>query len=168
MRLLLLGLLFMSLSIQANLPHEFHFSKCQIEYKTEEEAIQITMNLFIDDLEIALEKRGHKSLFLGSEREHPDATKYLLDYLQSSFQVAINDTEVTYDFIGKETSEDLSGLWCYFELTSIEELRSIDIKNATLTEIYDDQKNVVQVKGPYGKKGYFLLNKQNKTQRLEF
>lgn len=168
MRLLFSLLLIMGLCIQANLPHEFHFSKCQIEYQADTQALQISMHLFIDDVELALEKRGYESLFLCTEREHPDANKHLLDYLESSFQLAINDKAVAYQFVGKEITEDLSGMWCYFEIEKLKKLKTLEIRNSILTEIHDDQKNVLQVQGPSGNKAYSLLDKEHKKERLEF
>ena len=168
MRLLFSLFLIVGLCIQANLPHEFHFSKCQIEYQADTQVLQITMHLFIDDVELALEKRGHKGLFLCTEREHPDANAHLLDYLESSFQLATNDKTVAYQFVGKEITEDLSGMWCYFEIEKLKKLKTLEIQNSILTEIHDDQKNMMHVKGPADKESYCLLNKQDKTKHLKF
>lgn len=165
---ILLLLFFVGLQVQANLPHEFHFSKCQIEYKKEAQALQISLHLFIDDLELALEQRGHTGLFIGSEKEQPDAPARVYEYLQSSFQIIVNDTPVDYAFLGKETSEDLAGLWCYLEITDVSSIQSMQVKNSILTELYDDQKNVVQIKGPNAQKKYFLFHRQQKEQGVQF
>lgn len=168
MQQLILFLLPLFVGVHTSLPHEFHVSKCQIEYKSSEQALQISMQIFIDDLELALEGKGHKSLFLCSEKEAADAEVYLLEYLQETFQVQINNADRNYTFIGKETSDDLASIWCYFEITDIAELRHIWIRNSTLMEVFEDQKNIIHVKGPNSKKGYFLLNQQNKKQSIAF
>ena len=53
--------------------HDFHLSKCDIIYSTEEKAFQISLQLFIDDLEIALAAEGHENLGICTPNESDKA-----------------------------------------------------------------------------------------------
>ncbi len=143
--------------------HDFHVSRCLIHYAEEESSLQITLHVFLDDLEEALSRRGAEQLFLGTELEKEGAGVYVERYLRQQFEIRINGKQVEYVYLGRELSDDLMGLWCYLEITSISEFREISIRNQILMEVFDDQKNIIQLEGPSGKKGSMLFN-QGKTE----
>ena len=148
--------------------HEFHLSKCQIEFNLNEKALQISMHIFIDDLEEALRKQGSGKLFIGTEKETNKADDYLLKYLKDHFHLKVNDQKVEYEFIGKETSEDLQAIWCYLEITNIEIVESIDVENNLLMEVFADQKNIIHIMMPNKEQGYFMLEKGKSNDKATF
>ncbi|MEM6317074.1 MAG: DUF6702 family protein [Bacteroidota bacterium] len=148
--------------------HEFHISKCQIEYNEKESALQMTLHLFIDDLEEALAMQGAVNLFICTEKEAEKAEIYMYKYLQRQLKIQLDDSTVDYTFIGKEVSEDLIGVWCYLEVENIPTFEKLSVRNGILTETFEDQKNIVSVVGPQKKKGYFLLDATQKEASLNF
>lgn len=149
--------------------HEFHLSKCLIEYNEAEQALQISMHLFVDDLEDALRLQGKDKLQIGTPKEDPKADEYVENYLADHFRLIVNGNEVKHNFLGKEPGEDPLSLWCYIEITGINKLGSLQIKNSLLIETFEDQKNLVSVIGPDKVKGYFILEKDKETSDiLEF
>ena len=99
--------------------HDFHVSKCLIEYNPQANALQISMHIFIDDLELALESQGTERLFICTRMEHPKAETYMQRYLEQNFKLTVNQKPIKYDFLGKEISEDMAAVWCYLEITDI-------------------------------------------------
>jgi hypothetical protein len=153
-----------SFSLQHTPPvHDFHVSKCLIEYRPDEQALQISLHLFIDDLEYALEQRGQKDLYICTAREKESADKIIAAYLARKLSLEVNNRKHAFEFIGKEVSDDLSGIWCYLEITNIKELKALSIHNSILLEIFDDQKNIVSLTGP-NQRGTLLLQKGNDTE----
>ena len=148
--------------------HEFHVSKCQIEFNLQEKALQISMHIFIDDLEDALRKQGSGKLFIGTEKESAEADMHFFQYLNSHFKLKVNDQDVEYDFVGKETSEDLQAIWCYLEITNIEAVKSIVVENSLLMEVFADQKNIIHIMMPNKKQGYFMLEKGKSSEKTTF
>ena len=148
--------------------HEFHVSKLIVEHSQEDKALQITLHLFIDDLEEALREQGADNLFLCTERESKKADEYLYKYLQQKLKLQKGGQELKFDYVGKEVSEDLQAVWCYLEITDINAIKQLNISNSLLMEIFDDQKNIVNVRIPGVKQGYFLLVKGNSSKDLEF
>ena len=61
--------------------HEFHLSNTIVNYNSEEKAIQITMRIFIDDLELALQGIGHDSLKLCTSKEKQSAEQHVFEYI---------------------------------------------------------------------------------------
>ncbi len=142
--------------------HAFHLSKCDIEYSVGQKSLQVTLHVFIDDLEAALRKQGRDHLFVGSEREVPSANGFIAAYLQEKLIISVNQKKQKAIFLGKETTKDLSAVWIYLEIKDVSEIRDIFVEDKLLTEVFDDQKNIVQIKASGKKGGYFILDK-NKT-----
>ncbi|MFT7603922.1 MAG: hypothetical protein ACI8VT_001490, partial [Saprospiraceae bacterium] len=73
-----------------------------------------------------------------------------------------------FEFIGKEQSEDLQAVWCYLEVTNIKFFNSIEVTNSLLMEVFEDQKNIVHIKAPDNKQGYFLFQKGQEHDKVTF
>lgn len=149
-------------------PHEFHISKCLIEYNEKEKALQVTLHLFIDDLEEALREQGADKLFICTEKESEKAEDYIYKYLQQKLEISLDEQTVNYTFIGKEMSEDMVAVWCYLELENVESFDKLYVKNRILLDTFDDQKNIISIVGPKKKKGYLLFNNAKNEETLEF
>ena len=128
--------------------HDFHVSKCLIEFNQDEAALQMSLYIFIDDLEEGLRQKGYDQLFICTKQEAAEANDLINEYLGQHFQLRVNGQEESFEFIGKEISDDLSAVWCYLEITKIQELKALEIKNNILFSIFNDQKNIVSVIGP--------------------
>lgn len=170
MKLLLVSLaLFWNFTIVKSVEmHAFHISKTDMVFKPTEKSLQITMHIFIDDLELALEKQGQSKLFVGTEREKKEVNNLINNYLQSNFSIQINGKKITFEWLGKETTSDKQALWIYLEIKNIREVRNISVENRVLTEVFADQKNIVQVNIPSKKQGYFLLTKSKTSDTASF
>ncbi len=148
--------------------HEFHLSKCMIEYSPADEALQIMLHVYLDDLEEALRQQGADKLFLCTEKEDPKAETYLYRYLQQVFQLNVNGQNASYSFVGKEQSEDLQAVWCYLEITDIEQVKHIEMNNSLLMEVFDDQKNIVHIVAAKNNEEHFLFQKGHETEQASF
>jgi hypothetical protein len=148
--------------------HAFHLSKTDIVFQPKEKTLQITMHLFIDDLEIALEKQGHKSLAVGAEKEKKEVNQLIINYLQQGFSLNVNDKKVNFSFVGKETTADRQALWIYLEVKDLKNIKTLTVENKVLTEVHPDQKNMVQIMVPTKKANSFVLEKSKPTGTAKF
>ncbi len=149
--------------------HEFHVSKCVIEYKAEKSEVQISMNIFIDDLETALQAMGVDSLYIGTEKESIETDTYIHKYLDEVFTLGINeDNDLERLFIGKEISEDLTSIWCYLQIKTEEPIQSMFIKNSILLETFDDQSNITKIVGPEQKKSSFMSTRGDDEKKISY
>lgn len=148
--------------------HDFHVSKCLVEYNAADKALQISLHVFVDDLEEALRQQGYDNLQIGTTKEHPQAEDYLRGYLQKSFHVEVDDRPLVVNLLGKELSDDYLAVWCYLEITGIENFHKLKLSNTILMELFDDQTNMVTVKGPAGKRDGFLFQKGKAEGTVNF
>jgi len=148
--------------------HEFHLSKSTINYNTTEQAIQITMNLFIDDLELALKEYGADSLQICTRYESDDAEDYILQYINDRLIIIIDDKPVEVSFIGKEQSDDLEAVWCYFEVLDIGSIRQLSVQNTIMTDLFDDQKNITSIRKDKHRIEDILFSTKKTTENIPF
>ena len=149
--------------------HGFHMSHCNINYKMEEQRLQISLSLVIDDLEQGLTERGVPKLYLFEQKENDQADAYLMQYFEENFQLQMDQKKVAYQWVGKEIDDDLEGMWVYLEVVDLAAFTKLQITNKILMDHLDDQKNIVSIQGTEDLKGYFLFQKGDvvKTLNLE-
>lgn len=148
--------------------HNFHLSKALVEYNETEKAIQVSMHIFLDDLEEALRRKGLDDLHFCTKKENEFAEAYLEAYLREHFILTVNGQKADYQFLGKEPSGDYQGAWCYIEVENVHQLSEISIHNDLLMETFEDQKNVIQLIGPNKKRGTLLLQKGREAETVKF
>ncbi len=159
MDMLLLLLTFLHLfSHPSEVLHDFHMSKTEVHYNDSRHTLEVSLHVFIDDLEQAIIESGVDTLHLSTSLEHRRADEYIGAYLNQHFALVVNGLPVKLNFIGKEESPDLLALWCYLEGVDIEHPREVSIQNKVLTEIFDDQQNMV-VFTAAGLRKFVLLDK---------
>ncbi|HMQ64218.1 MAG TPA: hypothetical protein PKE06_26275 [Flavilitoribacter sp.] len=148
--------------------HQFHVSKCLIEYSEADHTLQVSMHIFIDDLEEALRRLGADKLFICTKMEDPKAETYVERYIADHLSVTVNGKKQNFTFIGKEPSEDLVGVWCYLESGKVDAVRDVSLKFDLLMEAFDDQKNLVSILGPKKQQGSFLFEKGAAEDKISF
>ncbi|MDT0608610.1 DUF6702 family protein [Croceitalea rosinachiae] len=142
--------------------HKFYVSVTNINYSEKDDALQITTRIFIDDFEAVLLERYGISALLATDEEAAIAQDYMIKYLKSKFLVLLNDKQVVFNYIGKKYDNDV--VICYLEVANIgfDELKSIEIQNEILTDMYEEQKNLVHIKYKGKKKSFVLIKENNK------
>lgn len=165
----LLVLLFTLLSIPQSLDqnHQFHLSKAMVKYNEAETAVQISLHLFIDDLEYALKHQGADSLYIGTDKENEKSNLYIEKYLSERLNIFVDDKNLEFKFLGKELSEDLIAIWVYLEAYEVKEFKKVEIQNSILTEVFEDQRNIMNVTA-YGIEEYLLLDIEVAKQKLSW
>lgn len=153
-------LLFMLNNTEA---HPFYVSVTQIDYK--EKTLQITLKIFIEDLEKALNTAGKPSLNLGEKSEIKESEQYIQEYLKGKFRVTINNTPQMYSYVGKEEEND--AVWVYLEISTIENVNSLEVYNSIITEQYSEQTNLVHTNID-GTKKSLILNKNKPVDKLTY
>lgn len=135
--------------------HKYYISLCEVEYVEEDQSVQIILGLFIDDIEVILNKEHPKKLNLGTDIEDQNSDEYYETYLNKHFKVIINKELNPYQFIGKQYDDDIVRF--YLEIENIKQLKSIEILNTCLIKDFEDQQNIIKIK----------INKLHKTFYLD-
>ncbi|MBD0852327.1 DUF6702 family protein [Maribacter arenosus] len=142
--------------------HKFYVSVTNINYSEKTEAIQITSRVFIDDFEDVLFERYGIDSHLATDMETELANEYIEKYFKAKFLVHINRKQSTYTFLGKKYDNDV--MICYMEIPEVdgERIKSITVQNEILTDLFEEQQNVVHLKVKGKKKSFVLIKENNK------
>lgn len=161
------SLIFFTVFVFAGSPtlHDIHISKAEINYKTEEKVIQISLHIFLDDLEDELKLMGGHNLHLCTEKETEEAEEYLLKYINQNFKLQSQGRPLELDFVGKEVSEDLVAVWCYLMIEDIE-IDQLDLNYQIMLSRFDDQKNIIAFKKNGKREGFYILDHEASEQKL--
>lgn len=148
--------------------HAFHVSKCQIEYKEQEEMLDIILHIFIDDFEDALSLAGYGKVKViepkQESKDHNSIEAYISEKLV--LKIAGKECELTLD--RTERSDDGLAAWCFLTARGISDLKQMDIGNEILMELYNDQKNIVNVLGPNNREGYLIFYGKKRQEKITF
>ena len=148
--------------------HDFHISRCEINWDEKSGDLQIAAHIFIDDLETALQWKGVKGLRIGTDKESKEADRYITNYLSQHLRCKDQNSALTFSFLGKEVSEDKMAVWCYLEVSSQKQIKKLTVENSLLTEIFPDQKNIVEFTLNGKRSGFVILDGKKKAETFVF
>lgn len=147
--------------------HAIHLSKCEIQYNAEANTLEVATQIYLDDLQTVLAKEGASDLHLCTDKEVSTAESILAQYLEKKLQIQIDNKATAGKFIGKEASEDQLAVWSYMEFPMPSNFSQIKIKYNVLMDLYDDQKNIINIKVK-GKTGYMLFSSKHFEESVNY
>ena len=157
----LILILFFSL-VSFTVAHKFYVSVTHIQYSEQEETLQVTTRIFIDDLEAVLLERYGVKTDLATDLEAEIADDYIGKYLRRKMVFTVNGSVVPYTFLGKEYDTDIA--ICYIEIPvgPLADIQQIEIQNEVLMDLFEEQQNVVHFRIDGKRRSYVLLRENNK------
>lgn len=142
--------------------HKFYVSTTTIEYNQKANSLQISAQVFTDDLERALREQNQEL------RLDPDSNQVLVDqgittYFKETLKFIEGKTELEYHFLGKEYVKDITK--CYLELSFKKTPKKIALFNRLFFNLFEEQQNIVHFKNST-KRNSFMLHKKEPTVTL--
>jgi len=124
--------------------HPIHISVTEVNYNDKSKSLQITSRAFTDEMELGVRAQRKETELDILEPTKGITTKQLIsNYLNVHFKVKIDGKPAKINFLGFE-KEDIS-LVSYLEIENVKKLKTIEVFNDIITEIHDDQSNIVHV-----------------------
>lgn len=140
--------------VSATSAHKFYVSITKIEYVKEKNSIQIITKIFTDDMEKALRQRYDRSISLDTKKETEAADEDLKNYILQKIKLKVNGKQVQFNYIGKEYDTDM--VVAYMEVKDINELKTIEIENKVLMEVFPEQQNIIHLKTAKNRRSLIL------------
>ncbi|ADY28437.1 hypothetical protein KLA_12824 [Cellulophaga geojensis KL-A] len=142
--------------------HKYYVSVTSVKYSDKEHTLQITSRVFIDDFDELLKQRYGIKSNLATKNENPLAEDYIKKYVKQKFHIYVNGEEVEITYLGKEYDTD--NMVLYLEVQNIydKDLKTVEVESTVLTDIYEEQKNIVHLKFLKNKKSVVLTRVNNK------
>lgn len=145
--------------------HKYYISVTQVEYIPEKKSVQVITRIFIDDLERLMQERYDETIVLAEDDESNDIDLYIERYLKEKVKININNNNLNFAFIGKEY--DLDIVRCYLEVEQVDHIKSIEVVNKVLFDLYPEQQNIIKLK-VNSKQKSFILTQQKDAAVLIF
>ncbi len=145
--------------------HKFYVGVFQVDYSANKKSFQITSRIFIDDLEIALEKKFGKKTYLSTNKEIKEANALIATYFKEKLKISVNDKSQEMVFLTKEIEDDV--IICYHKIPFTENIKSISISNKILIEQFLDQQNLLHTNINSNKLSFLFTNK-NTEETISF
>ena len=159
MNLLSIFLIFVHIIfIPKNIEHKFYVSTTTIEFKEEKNVIQITCQLFIDDVEKSL-NRYQEGIKLAPDSNKQGIDKLLKKSLKKSILISIDGKTTDLIYIGREYKNDI--LQCYLEANAPASSQNLSIENRTFFDLFEDQQNIIHYKNKSIRKSFLLYSEND-------
>ena len=161
LKYIFISLILFSIVTAFSVKHDYYVSVTKVEYIKEEKSIQIISQIFIDDFEKLLRQRYDESITIAEENEPESVELYMKKYLDYKLDFKINAIDKPFKFLGKEYKDDI--VYCYLEIENVTDIKTIEIKNEILFDIYKEQQNILRTKINGKDKSFILIPENNKA-----
>ena len=138
-----------------NFMHPFYVSVTQIEQNHQTKTVQVSVRIFFDDLERALNNRYKSSVNILKPTDRKKTDLLIADYINSHLNIKVNNKLLALKYVGYEIEEDAA--WCYFETDKQEQIQSFTVMNNLLYEQHPTQINMIHA----------IVNGKRKSSKLD-
>ena len=145
----------MAISMAA-LVHPFFISMTEINHNAANKTLEVSVPIFTDDFEKALEKSCGCKIDLLKPTDKTIVDKTVTNYITSHLQITADGKPTVLQFAGYQ--QEQGSIWSYFEAKNVTTAKRIEVTNNLLYEYKTEQINMVHV----------LANGKEKTEKLDY
>ncbi len=141
--------------------HDYYVSTTEVNF-SHNNHIQITIKVFIDDFEEMIQDNNN-NLKLAPDSDSKKIDQITNQYISEKLKIKINNSQLKYEFIGREYKSDI--LQLYYEAVLTEKVQVITFENNILYDYFKNQQNIVHFKNDKFRRS-FLFTKNNSKSSL--
>lgn len=123
--------------------HPFYVGVTEINHNKEEKTLEISVKLFIDDFEKALNAQYKTTVDLANPKNQEQNDRMVSDYIQKNLQMKVDGQLVDLHFVGYEKEREAA--WCYLQVNEVTELKKLDINLSLLYNVLDQQIHLIHI-----------------------
>ena len=123
--------------------HPLHVSTSEFDFNQQEKTVEITTAIFTDDFENILRKRYQQKTDLTSASLHKKMDDLVKKYLVSHLSVKLNGKPSIINYVGFEIDHEVVNI--YAEIDEVSDLKTFEVANTLLYDLFDDQMSIVHV-----------------------
>jgi len=124
--------------------HPIHVSVTEIEFDEKDQALEVMMRVFIDDLELSLQNSLRQpELEILNPPKDVTTDELVGEYLQEHFKISLDGKPHKTKYLGHEAEAD--AFIFYIEVPGVKKWKTITIRNDIIMATHDDQSNIVHV-----------------------
>jgi hypothetical protein len=123
--------------------HPFYISVTEIQHNAADKALEISVRMFVEDLEEILKKQYKTPLDLGQARDKARLEQLIPDYLGRHLLLSVDGKAASLRFLGFEKEKESA--YAYFEVPNVTSLKRADLQNSILYDFNEGQINIVHL-----------------------
>lgn len=143
-----------------NAVHKHYLSLTQLNYVEETKSLQVTTDLFVEDLEMVLRQRYSDDIRLDEGKTESASENGIKNYLNDKLVIWVNGDKIDLNFLGYEYKQDK--IVCYLEAENVPKISTFDVSNEVLLDVFPEQQNVVKLKIKELEKSFLLIRDSSK------
>lgn len=130
-------------SVKAGTKHPLHVSTTEVNFNAKDKTLEVSCRIFSDDFEAILAKLYKQKTDLSSPNMKTTMDELVKKYLLSHMQLKANGKAVTLNYIGFEIDHEATNI--YLEVEKITAIKSVEVNDTILYDMFDDQMSIVHV-----------------------
>ena len=143
--------------------HPWYVSVTNMDIDAQSRSIALSVRIFTDDLETVLHNKYNVDGWIGTPKEHRDAKRLLMEYVNERFSVTVNNGEKIELVTDSMTisKEEETMMWFHMKGVAKQTIRRIEVENRLLTDFFASQNNLVIISIDQKEKKWEKLNRKN-------
>jgi hypothetical protein len=154
-----------TLGLTNNTDHAIYISVAKVNFNTHENEVSISLKVFTDDLEDAIHNATGKREKVVGRSDFSDLSGVIEKYVNQKMEIYLDGKQVLLQVDSCENIGDTT--WIHLKGETGSFSHSIHIKNQVLFEVFDTQKNIVEVEYS-DEKYYYSLTKDEPIASISF
>ncbi len=130
-------------SAHAGMKHPLHVSTTEINFNAKDKTLEVSCRIFSDDFEAILAKLYKQKTDLSNTNMKAAMDELVKKYLLSHLQLKANGNAVAMNYIGFEIDHEATNI--YLEVEKIPAIKSVEVNDTILYDMFDDQMSIVHV-----------------------
>lgn len=137
--------------------HKFYLSVSQLSYSQKDQAIQMTCRVFMDDFNAVLKERYAVTTPLGTDQQASVAEKFAEEYFQKKVNFYEDNRPLEIQVLGYKKDNDVLIYFLEAKTTSFMQAKKFEVRHTLLTDLFEEQQNVIHLKLRGLKKSFLLM-----------
>ena len=155
-------LLFLAVWITNVVLHPVYVSMTNMDVDTQKGDIEVSIRIFTDDLETVLHNKYNVHSWIGTESEHVDSRRLLIQYVNERFKIVVNNSDEPVSLVTDSITIVGDMLWFNMSGSARQAIAAMEINNRLLTDFFPSQKNLMIVgTGENEREKGFNLDRRN-------
>ncbi|WP_343522508.1 DUF6702 family protein [Pedobacter sp.] len=130
-------------TVKAGIKHPLHVSTTEINFNAKDKSLEVSCRIFSDDFEAILAKLYKQKIDLSNADMKTEMDGLVKKYLLSHLQLKANGKAAVLNYIGFEIDHEATNI--YLEVEKIPAIRSVEVNDTILYDMFDDQMSIVHV-----------------------
>ncbi|WP_406824468.1 DUF6702 family protein [Pedobacter sp. KACC 23697] len=147
-------------SVKAGLKHPLHVSTTEVSFNAKDKTLELSCKIFSDDFEAILAKLYKQKTDLSNPNMKSVMDALVKKYLLTHLQLKANGKAVAINYIGFEIDHEATNI--YLEVEKVAALKSIEVNDSILYDMFDDQMSIIHVVKGNNRKSTKILYPEKK------